>query len=267
MKQKVLFCLVVGFVTACQMAPPPQETPKRHQQLHSQARKSPLATRLRILKEEIESMPATALQNISEEIQLLEALLQTTREVKNQLSPSDLIAVIDSLKKRIEVIEQKLGIKSPVEQSETADGSGTPSIDLITAPEPQTVDLTVPDAQPAVSPESSGVSPIFPLIGDGTTPSAVSEPGTGTAAKSDEPVTPLPVPDSSTEAADSDKPTVSLPEVSDSDTGAPAANSGVEAAPSSTDTVTDDNSVSFPTVQLGPTEKQPDEEKPPTATP
>ena len=111
------------------------------------------------------------------------------------------------------------------------------------------------------------MSPTFPLIGDGTAPSAVSEPDTGTAAKSDEPVTPLPVPASSTEAADSDKPTVSLPEVSTTDSDIVPANSGVEAAPPSTDTVTDDNSVSFPTVQLGSTEKQPDEEKPPTATP
>ena len=237
MKQKILFCLIVGFVTACQMAPAPQETQKRYQ---PQARKSPLATRLRILKEEIENMPTEALQNIGEEIKLLEALLQTTQEVSKQLRPSsELAAVIDSLKKRIEVIEEKLGIESPVEQSETADGSGTPSIDLITAPEPQTVDLTIPDAQPAVSPESSGVSPTFPLIGDGTVPSVTSEPepDTGTAAKSDEPVIPVPVPDSSSEAANSDKPTVSLPEVSTgSDTVVPATNSGViEAAPPSTE--------------------------------
>ena len=86
----------------------PRHRRKLRGDIQPQARKSPLATRLRILKEEIENMPTEALQNIGEEIKLLEALLQTTQEVSKQLRPSsELAAVIDSLKKRIEVIEEK----------------------------------------------------------------------------------------------------------------------------------------------------------------
>ena len=213
MKRKILFCLAVGFITACQVVPSPQENPRRYQS-HPQARKSPLATRLRILKEEIENMPVAALQNIGEEIKLLEALLQTTQEVSNQLRPSsELAEIVDSLKKRIEVIEQKLGIESPVEQPEPAGESGTPSIEL-TAPEV--------------------VSPVSPSAEDSTAS------GTGESdSVSAEPVVLMPVPDSSEETVDSDKPMVSLPEASaDSDTTAPADSGVTEAAPSSTETDT-----------------------------
>ena len=136
MKKSFLIFLAVFFILACGIDPPLPETPQPAVTSSvSSSNKRALLTRLATLEEYVKNIKnvyereeESSFLNIDEEMEAIRSLVQQTENLRDRLrSSSELAGIVESLKKRIEAIEQKLGIGPPVAPV-TVEGSSEPPL-------------------------------------------------------------------------------------------------------------------------------------------